>query len=320
MITMHEVRLGSRVRYLDYEVEITGIDLLPLFELPVNAVKDKNINWTDLSPITINSSTLHNIGFQRQEHHGTSCFQRGAIILIQHGDHFTWQNPSDYTVRCALRHLHQLQNLYYALTGDELLPTASISPFAKYRAGNMVCYQGQAGSLKSIRPDQVTWVSESANYQAPESSLEASGDAFAEEAFRRIASALEVEELPATATMLANLGLIDNQRITGHEGVLQVRKSKETVSLYTIYGGVVSEEIRSVSDFQNLFHVLTEGVKARVSRPVENALPGCRYVRGKAVTIITGQQQRTERRGPCFGMIANTIGVKKITALKKNDA
>lgn len=262
MITMHEVRLGSRVRYLDFEVEITGIDLLPLFELPANAVKNKNITWTDLSPIELNPTTLTGFGFQRQEQHETTCFQRGAVILIQHGDHFTWQNPSDYTVRCVLRHLHQLQNLFYALTGDELLPTANSSAFAKYRAGNMVCYQGQTGTLQSIRPDQVTWVSEAANLQLRENSLEASGETSAEEAFRKIVSAREVEELPATATMLANLGLIDNQRITGHEGVLQVRKSKETVSLYTIYGGVVREEIRSVSDFQNLFHALTEGVKA----------------------------------------------------------
>lgn len=236
MISKHEVRLGSRISYQGAYVEITAIGEQPVLIFADGKPAKEEITWADLQPLPIDANLLKRLGFEEEQLDETICFRRGVVTIIQRGEAFSWQNPSDYTVNCTIRHLHQLQNLYNVLTGDELLPIAASSPFAKYRTGNMVVFKGQTGVLESIKAGEATWQTEAGT---------------------EVISLDEVEDLPATATELSGLGLIDNQKITGHHGLLQIRRNKEAVSLYTIYGGLIRQDIRSVSEFQNLYYALT---------------------------------------------------------------
>jgi hypothetical protein len=105
--------------------------------IKVNSISGKGINnyiddyghcpvseWYDLkgySPIPLTEGWLLKLGFTKER---DTVFEKIIInnrlfTIIQHGFTKTYTYPSQNSVT-SIQHVHQLQNLYFALTGKEL--------------------------------------------------------------------------------------------------------------------------------------------------------------------------------------------------------
>lgn len=79
---------------------------------------NKNMNnGHPLNPIPLTEEWLIKFGFEKTDF-GGKCFSYGDILI--------YPNESEYRlfahqyIKGALKYVHQLQNLYFALTGEEL--------------------------------------------------------------------------------------------------------------------------------------------------------------------------------------------------------
>lgn len=98
------------------------------FEQRVRWVNSDDINGFDLSecdPIPLTEELLRNCGFEKKHYGGNVDFERWwHKNLTSIG---TFRKPfneqclyDDKTRTVQIKYLHQLQNLYFALTGEEL--------------------------------------------------------------------------------------------------------------------------------------------------------------------------------------------------------
>ncbi len=76
------------------------------------------IPFEELEPIILTAEILENVGFEgKRALVGSKYFEKGDLQLKQHGEHF---HPVSVEFKLHIKYFHQLQNLYFALTGDEL--------------------------------------------------------------------------------------------------------------------------------------------------------------------------------------------------------
>lgn len=66
-------------------------------------------------PIPLNEEWLLKFGFVKLDLPSKSYFLNGIII-----DHYPWGYGIVFYNKCKLNYVHQLQNLYFALTNEEL--------------------------------------------------------------------------------------------------------------------------------------------------------------------------------------------------------
>ena len=102
----NELRVGNWVNDESGAIpyQIRPQDFLPL-ALAQNEGKAK--------PITLTSEILHKAGFK----------QNGQFFNIRYLDYTFWTNRFSYKGKAIdndIKYLHQLQNLYFAITGKEL--------------------------------------------------------------------------------------------------------------------------------------------------------------------------------------------------------
>jgi hypothetical protein len=125
----NELRIGNWVSYptTDGSISPTQIELSS-FAYDYNA----SIHIESYLPIPLTKQWLLRFGFERrdaevfchahEDMEETSCYTKGGIsILYNHtiaGGVYMLMNYDDLEVR--LNHVHQLQNLHFALTGKEL--------------------------------------------------------------------------------------------------------------------------------------------------------------------------------------------------------
>ena len=140
MILSNELRLGNKVYYKDqvitvqqilfnsvvYETQMKinqelvgfGETLEPAYSAAVVEVVEE-ADCLDLSPITLTFHILENCGFRNfvREHWIMSCGRKHIDFeFTDAGLQLMHPTPS----RIYIKHLHQLQNLFFALTGKEL--------------------------------------------------------------------------------------------------------------------------------------------------------------------------------------------------------
>ena len=123
MIEAKELRIGNLVTCLGKEVELIGIskwngnNYTTLHYAEFKGIIP--IQLFHLKPIPLNEEWLLNFGFKSNINKHSGC---GYSIF---GDFKLWIDNSKITYwkvkgSVELKHIHQLQNLYHALTNEEL--------------------------------------------------------------------------------------------------------------------------------------------------------------------------------------------------------
>lgn len=105
MIAANELRIGNWVNngFKDYQVSVATIWQLGLW-------------YATALPIPLTEEWLLRFGFEVLEfdHKENQYGFKGRLIVIRHGLF------CDYGTSVIIKHVHQLQNLYFSLTGEEL--------------------------------------------------------------------------------------------------------------------------------------------------------------------------------------------------------
>jgi len=104
-----ELRIGNIVYFNDNDVHtITGRDILDLDLYPLD---------DSFTPIPLSEQWLVKFGFEEVERYGKGVWMVHDFILIFYPDECLL---CDCDIDVKIKHVHQLQNLYFALTGEEL--------------------------------------------------------------------------------------------------------------------------------------------------------------------------------------------------------
>jgi len=108
----NELRIGNKVSIDDRETTVTnGI----VFDYDEGAWYVNNINVRIVQPISLTEDWLFKFGFEKKNGYGFEMFGN----WIQKRENIYWYNLNGNFV--ILKHVHQLQNLYFALTQKELI-------------------------------------------------------------------------------------------------------------------------------------------------------------------------------------------------------
>ena len=94
--------------YFDLDNEIIDLDVIDMFG-------NVNLCSWEVYPIPLTLEVLEKCGFEVSNIGNHIFYKNGVIIFFENGK---WGISCDS--RCSLNYLHQLQNLYFALTGKEL--------------------------------------------------------------------------------------------------------------------------------------------------------------------------------------------------------
>jgi hypothetical protein len=116
MIQANELRRGNIIRNGNF----------PIFVLEIlhNGVTYDSLDGKEvaafceykyLSPQELSSQLLEQCGFEFYLAQRRECFRKDTFYL-----HKTQRNGYRYGVNTHIKYLHQLQNLYFALTGSEI--------------------------------------------------------------------------------------------------------------------------------------------------------------------------------------------------------
>jgi hypothetical protein len=99
-----ELRLGNHYTEKGIVRTIVPVDILNLYRC------EKANRISDMKPTPLTEGWLLKFGWTEED------LERGKILLVESGG-FIIRNLSSSIV---LKHVHQLQNLHFALTGEEL--------------------------------------------------------------------------------------------------------------------------------------------------------------------------------------------------------
>lgn len=80
---------------------------------------DYEFRWQDVDPIPLTSSILEKCGFNIFSEQYNNGFRFKYMKLYNHNENLYF-NPYDWNFQLEIKYLHQLQNLFFALTGEEL--------------------------------------------------------------------------------------------------------------------------------------------------------------------------------------------------------
>jgi hypothetical protein len=121
MIKAHELRIGNHV-YLTNDNGQTIIDKIDAIDIYDCMVSEEKFNQSR-QPIPITEELLIKAGFELQKGDWTIAkLKKDSGFIIHNRKEGKWRfTPiwcADYK---TIDHLHQLQNLYHALTGEELI-------------------------------------------------------------------------------------------------------------------------------------------------------------------------------------------------------
>ena len=132
MIKPNELRLLNWVKLNDEDL-FCKVLVIDKFGLSVDIVKTKEITWIEyeqFSPVELTPDILEAAGFGVNKDNSFGYINENEGILIELGDfyeddgravfYYNLPDTDNSTCIAYCKYLHQLQNLYFALTGDEL--------------------------------------------------------------------------------------------------------------------------------------------------------------------------------------------------------
>lgn len=138
--TVSELRIGNLLGF--YKPEISEMQVGRVNEIYVDDEKtyriilneySHNIGLTTVGvkPIQLTEERLVKFGFVKVGEYYDKAFNGGVLrideaqIMIFEGSEYALNIAMDYDciiLPIEVKHIHQLQNLYFALTGEELIP------------------------------------------------------------------------------------------------------------------------------------------------------------------------------------------------------
>ena len=107
----NELRLGNLVEYLGDFKEVLGVDEETVFLK--NTISIDYIDLDEIYPILLTKGWLLNFGFNNNIF--DFCFEIIDFYITENESKFMFQSYLE------IKHVHQLQNLYFALTNNELI-------------------------------------------------------------------------------------------------------------------------------------------------------------------------------------------------------
>lgn len=129
MIQANELRIGNSVVYKNYYRDgtdkiwsIRGLSIENSISL-TNGRIQMTTSLDNIYPIILSEEILFKFGFKWND--SAQCYQDNSMMeLVKeegiYPDYFLWHN-NGMVGRNPMHYLHQLQNLYFALTGKELV-------------------------------------------------------------------------------------------------------------------------------------------------------------------------------------------------------
>lgn len=118
MIQANELRIGNYVKFLNTEIQVTGISN----RFAATLIETKQFIDSKLfhyKPIPLTEEWLIKFGFIKDgKEFNKWCGDYEYSFSFEYG--FVFGQLVDYSHEIKIKHVHQLQNLYFALTGEEL--------------------------------------------------------------------------------------------------------------------------------------------------------------------------------------------------------
>lgn len=128
-----EIRIGNLLQIPNGQShsEVTGItNTGKIWFVPNPAHEQCAWMQDEIKRIRLTEEWLTRFGFKENSephfHPESKTFENdlGDLIVLEHGE-FNYQYPSRYVGEIEVKYVHQLQNLYFALTGNELILKAT---------------------------------------------------------------------------------------------------------------------------------------------------------------------------------------------------
>jgi hypothetical protein len=122
-----EIHLPDTIPLKVLQIELFNTEVLPLDQNPATVEKWFKITNEDLSPILLTEEWLKKFGFFEKYKSVHSQWSLNGFAVQQTSDQDDDGNtiPQEevfyYEWNFEVKHVHQLQNLYFALTGEELI-------------------------------------------------------------------------------------------------------------------------------------------------------------------------------------------------------
>lgn len=113
MIKANELRIGNWVMYDNRLFQIESISN-PFPCLNTDEFGIGVVDWNNIQPIPLTPEILENFGFENWD---KKKYSNDVLCLTVNGDGYLYLANQRHV---NIFYLHQLQNLYFALTGEEL--------------------------------------------------------------------------------------------------------------------------------------------------------------------------------------------------------
>ena len=129
MMEAKELRVGNLLQSGNRIVVVENI--MPYGINYMAQEEDVDYSFDILEPVSLTEEILLKCGFTKYEHDAgydlegditDKCDEYGLskLSIMDWGDGFVLSNSFSFNLRVELKSLHQLQNLYFPLTGEEL--------------------------------------------------------------------------------------------------------------------------------------------------------------------------------------------------------
>lgn len=119
-----ELRIGNYITRFGDNVVVDGIDKKHRNDTDyyIRIKEDRELGyWLDqFKPIVLTEEILLKCGLEKRKDGNFNLFKQSKVDIVIDKEFSAWKcDGINFSVGC-IKYLHQLQNLYFALTGEEL--------------------------------------------------------------------------------------------------------------------------------------------------------------------------------------------------------
>ena len=114
------IEIPFKIHSIGNEIEAVKFD-----QIPAQVEKIPTFQLRDLSEIPITEKWLLDFGFKKSTageggDNYVEYYENSNLVICNWGDGFIMSNSFSHGIRVSLKYVHQLQNLYFAITAKEL--------------------------------------------------------------------------------------------------------------------------------------------------------------------------------------------------------